>query len=265
MKVTYLNHSGFFLEWQDCCWLFDYYRGKIPKPDRDKPLFVFCSHSHGDHFNPAVFGLVEGYSRVTYVFANQVRQACRKLERNPEGINLSPAQWEDLGIGGDRELPHRVKVPPVIFLQNRTDRELPDGKGDVIRIHTLQSTDCGCGFFLSYKGKGVYHAGDLHWWTWPGESEAENRKMEADYKKEMEYLAGKQVDLLFSPLDPRQEEDYGLGLTYLLGQTGAKYVFPMHFWGDFSVIDRYLQEYKVPESVKICRIRKDGEDWEIPE
>lgn len=52
MKVTYLNHSGFLLEWEDCFWIFDYYRGALPQLSPQKPVFVFCSHSHGDHFNP---------------------------------------------------------------------------------------------------------------------------------------------------------------------------------------------------------------------
>lgn len=301
MKVTYLNHSGFLLEWPRCYWIFDYYRGQIPKLEEDKPLFVFCSHSHGDHFNPAVFGLASLYPQATYIFANQTRQACRKLERNPEGIKLSGKVWEQLKPGagqnrpeemrsgaesnrenvrkqpeGDRYNtqswaennrihPGRTPVPPVIFLPNRTDTELEDGQGGRIRIHTLQSTDCGCGFFLDYEGWTVYHAGDLHWWTWPGESETENRKMTADYKKEMEYLSGRRIDLVFTPLDPRQEGDYGLGMAYLLGQVQAKHVFPMHFWGDFAVTDRYPEEYTVPEHTVFHRIREDGQSWEISE
>ncbi len=47
-KVTYIFHSGFFVEWEDCCFLFDYYKGELPQP-KEKPLIVFSSHSHGDH------------------------------------------------------------------------------------------------------------------------------------------------------------------------------------------------------------------------
>ena len=56
MKVTYLYHSGFLVEWENCCFLFDYIRGDLPQQAMQKTFFVFCSHSHGDHFTPT-FGL----------------------------------------------------------------------------------------------------------------------------------------------------------------------------------------------------------------
>ena len=55
MKVTYLYHSGFLVEWENCCFLFDYIRGDLPQQAMQKPFFVFCSHSHGDHFTPEIF------------------------------------------------------------------------------------------------------------------------------------------------------------------------------------------------------------------
>ena len=53
MKVTFIQHSCYFVELSSCCLLFDYYEGSVP--ETDKPLYVFASHSHGDHFSPAVF------------------------------------------------------------------------------------------------------------------------------------------------------------------------------------------------------------------
>ena len=47
MKVTYIGHSGFLLEWKDCFWLFDYYEGNIPIPSVPKPLYVFSSQPWG--------------------------------------------------------------------------------------------------------------------------------------------------------------------------------------------------------------------------
>ena len=51
-----------------------------------------------------------------------------------------------------------------------------------------------------------------------------------------------QIDVAFAPLDPRQEEWYRLGMDYFLGQIDVQTVFPMHFWGDYSVITRYQEE-----------------------
>ena len=51
MRVTYLSHSGFVVEMDDACFLFDYYTGEIPDIDRDKQLFVFVLYSSGGNQN----------------------------------------------------------------------------------------------------------------------------------------------------------------------------------------------------------------------
>lgn len=259
MRITYLNHSGFLLEWDRCYWLFDYYKGEIPKLDGKKELFVFCSHSHGDHFNPEVFELAEKYPRVTYAFANEVRQAYKKL-RHREGRELPEVRF--LHTGSDVELEVQREDSPACCEAGAASGE---GPGDKIRIHTLHSTDCGGAFVLNYEGKTVYHAGDLHWWTWPGESEAENRKMAADYRKELEYLKGRRIDLAFTPLDPRQEQDYALGMNYFLQNAEVRHVFPMHFWNDFSIMEKYQRENQVPEGTVFHSISRDGQSWELKE
>ena len=242
MRVTYLNHSGFLLEWEKCCWLFDYYRGEIPELKKEKPLFVFCSHSHSDHYNPAVFELSERYRDVTYVFSNQVRALYRRTK-----------------------IQTGKKLPEVLFVYGDTDVELPDRRGGLIRMHILPSTDCGCAFFLEYGGRTVYHAGDLHWWIWPGEPEEDNRRMTGSYRKYMSYLENRKIDLAFTPLDPRQEEYYDKGINYLLEKAQVGNVFPMHFWDDFSVTERYLNENRVPEHTVFYRITEDGQYFELSE
>lgn len=301
MKITYINHSGFLLEWEHCYWLFDYYQGEIPRMNPEKMIFVFSSHSHSDHFNPQAFALARVYPRMTYVFSNEIRRAVKKLRRNSQGIRMTEEQLRTI-CGGDTVAAVReetiisaaettamdqevavqaaeaavrvhegaaqvseiiVPIPEITFLQSGTDTEMEDGGGGSFRVHTLFSTDCGCGFVLSYEGKIIYHAGDLHWWTWPGESETENRDMAGRYKKQIEYLAGRQVDLAFTPLDPRQEQDYGLGLSYLLKTVCVRNVFPMHFWNDFSIQEKYLSEYSLPEHTKFYKISRDGQSWTV--
>ena len=57
MKITYAHHSGFLVELSDCCLIFDYFeKGLTHLPD--KPVLVFASHAHHDHYDPAVFALV---------------------------------------------------------------------------------------------------------------------------------------------------------------------------------------------------------------
>lgn len=222
MKITYLNHSGFLLEWSKCYWLFDYYKGEIPVLDAEKDIFVFCSHSHHDHFNPEIFNLLKNYSKVTYIFSDEMKEACDKLE-----------------------------VPEIHFLQDHTDTEIQG-----LKIHTLKSTDMGCAFVVEYDGHTVYHAGDLHWWYWDGEDPDWNAQMTEDYKKEIEYLKGRTLDIAFTPLDPRQGKEYALGMNYLLNTAEVKHVFPMHCWDDISIIDKYLQEYELPKTTKLYHLKE---------
>lgn len=56
MQVTFLAHSGFFVELDTVCLLFDWWKGELP-PLPAKPLVCFASHAHSDHFSPRIFAL----------------------------------------------------------------------------------------------------------------------------------------------------------------------------------------------------------------
>ena len=58
MQITHIFHSGFFVETEQADFLFDWWKGTLPaRTDHRKPFYVLVSHSHGDHFNPDIFGL----------------------------------------------------------------------------------------------------------------------------------------------------------------------------------------------------------------
>ena len=59
MKITYINYSGFLVETEDCYYVFDYYKGEMPRLDKSKEVVVFCSHFHQDHFNPKIFEILD--------------------------------------------------------------------------------------------------------------------------------------------------------------------------------------------------------------
>lgn len=238
MKVTYLNHSGFLLEWTHSYWIFDYFKGTIPPLDPQKDIFVFCSHSHGDHFNPLIFKLLKDYPAVTYIFSAEIRTSFEKLEIHSE-------------------------QQTIYFLEDRTDISLLTSSNESIQIHTLKSTDLGCAFFILFNGRTIYHAGDLHWWHWEGEPDDWNDQITKDYKNEMHFLNGKSIDLAFNLLDPRQKQDYALGMNYFLKNTHTKHVFPMHFWNDFSIISCYLKEHFVHGETTFYAIAQDGQTFEI--
>ena len=63
--------------------------------------------------------------------------------------------------------------------------------------------------------------------------------MSQAYHRQLELMAGIKIDVAFVPLDPRQENDFYLGLDDFMQSVGAEVVFPMHFWGDFQTIQRF--------------------------
>lgn len=243
MKITYIGHSGFLVEWETCCWLFDYYKGEIPEMDPEKKIFVFASHSHHDHFNPEIFKLADRYPDVEYVLSSDIRtteRECRKL-----------------GIA-DGILEKTVSVKPTM------EYELQDKDGSGIALETLRSTDAGVAFLLRYQGKTIYHAGDLNLWVWRGETKQYNNHMTAMFDQEMEHLKDVQIDVAFVPLDPRQEDWYYMGLEKLMETARIRYVFPMHFWENPAIIQKFKQERMVKDNdTAVVDIFRDGQDWEI--
>ena len=100
----------------------------------------------------------------------------------------------------------------------------------------------GVAFLVKTEGKTIYHAGDLHWWDWPGEPEEDNKMMEQLYKAEMEYLKAEKIDCAFVVLDPRQEESGSLGMEYFIKNVGAHFIFPMHCWEQYDIIEKYKKD-----------------------
>lgn len=209
MNITFVYHSCFLVELETCSLLFDWYGGALPELDRSKPLYVFNSHHHGDHYSPEIFSL--GMENTWYILGSCIR--------------LSAKRKAALGIQED----HVVRLGG-----GRT------WSGHGVQVTTLHSTDAGVAFLVEAEGKTLYHAGDLQWWHWEGEPAQWNRDMERDFKGEMAKLRGRTIDAAFLVLDPRQEEAYWWGFDWTMGQAEIRAAFPMHSWEEFWVSKKLL-------------------------
>ncbi len=83
--------------------------------------------------------------------------------------------------------------------------------------------------------KVIYHAGDLNWWHWNGENDKFNKGIAGMYKKEIDKMKDSVIDVAFVPVDPRLEENYILGLDYIMKTIKVKKAFPMHFWKKYDI------------------------------
>lgn len=237
MKVTYLGHSGFLMEWENIYCLFDYHTGTIPRLDPDKPLYVFVSHAHGDHYNRIVWELRKKYSPVYYIVSKDVP--------------LSAMSKTHLGLTeADEKKITRVKADASYRLPQE------------VVVKTLCSTDAGVAFLVNYAGQTVFHAGDLNLWLWREEAPGNNADMQRRFHAEMEKLQDVSMDAAFFPLDPRQEEDCGKGLEIFNRTAAVKALFPMHFWEQYGIIEEYVDGHP-RESDNIMKIHHALQEFEI--
>ncbi|MBP3685005.1 MAG: MBL fold metallo-hydrolase [Oscillospiraceae bacterium] len=205
MTVTYLNHSGFFVELDTVCLLFDYWRGHLPEPVPGKALLAFASHSHHDHYNEEIFAYAARWQQAKVVLGNDIRLSARRKEA------LGITNDDFLRLGPDR------------------DETVLDA-----RIRTLRSTDSGVAFLVTADGRTVYHAGDLNWWVWDGEPEADNAAMTEAFLSEIQKLAGIPIDLAFLTLDARQGPNAPKGFDHCMQTLDIKQAVPMHSFGTYT-------------------------------
>ncbi len=233
VKIDYLGHSGFLAETEHVLLMFDDYRGDLSvvrgKPE-DKPLFVFVSHAHADHFDPQIFSLMDRKGGVRYILPFDLR-----------GDPAVPQACDAVYMDADRTY-------------------TVEGLGIVT---TLLSTDEGVAYLIKTADCTLFHAGDLHWWDWPGEDPAWLKDQESLYCREIGKLAGIPIDIGFVVLDDRLEQNYARGLEYYMNTTDTRYILPMHFWKDRSVIERFKTSHADPAGNTVLLDTAEETHWEL--
>ena len=210
LKVQYIYHSCFLVETENTILIFDYFKGRLPDLDDRKKIYVFASHKHNDHLSFDIFRWSEKYRNITYILSKDIKMNENYMNR--------------------KEIP--VQIRSQIYYIGKEETSL----FDKVKVETLTSTDEGVAFLVTVDGKSIYHAGDLNWWSWIGETEEEAIDRERRFIREMEKIQGRSFDIAFVPLDPRQEERFFWGFDYFMRVTETKIAFPMHCWGDYSII-----------------------------
>ena len=215
MKITHIFHSGFLAELEKSILLFDWYTGPLPDLSPDKTLFVFCSHSHGDHYSPKIWELQKKHADVIYILDEGIADAARHPEAmivyvSPHKVyriwpdrTVSVSPWDiDLRDSADTSARNKDSGNTSALKKDYADTSaLNDKAGQksghtdsspqepVITIRTLISTDMGVAFYVETEGKRIYHAGDLNVWFWNDEPMEDNIASEKKCREEMRLLA----------------------------------------------------------------------------
>lgn len=226
MKYTFLGHSAFLVESEAYLMLFDSTTGSVPLPSDTKPLFVFASHRHADHYDPSIFSLAERRGHTVFFLSSDIP-------------------------------PTNVPFPYTINKVGPYEENIVEG----VVVKTLKSTDEGVAFVVEVEGKSIYFAGDLNHWHWQGESEAYNEAMAEAYHKELELLPS-HLDCAFIPVDPRLGDFYSLGAKDLVSRVAVDTLVPMHFWGDYSVCSKLKKEL-AESGVNVVLLEAVPQTWRI--
>jgi len=206
MVITYIYHSCFLIETDSAAMIFDYFRddGYVEKiiPGLKKPLYVFSSHFHGDHFNPAIFKWRDLAPGINYILSKDI------LEENKAAENDG-------------------------FYMEKNDI----WKDENIFVKSYGSTDAGISFYVEVDGFKIFHAGDLNNWHWVDEAEEEESKgYEEAYYKELTDITGeiKRLDIAMFPVDKRLGTDYYKGAREFIEKIETDLFIPMHFGDDYA-------------------------------
>jgi L-ascorbate metabolism protein UlaG (beta-lactamase superfamily) len=207
MKITYIYHSCFALEFNEFNAIIDYYEDTAKSQEngyihsyllrQPQKLYVLSSHSHADHFNSEVLNWKLQKSNIQYIFSKDI-------------LDAGLANKED-----------------ALYLD-----KLDSYKDEYFNIKAYGSTDIGISFLIQTSKKKIFHAGDLNNWHWDEECSVEEaQEYENNYLIELELLAKDltHLNLVFFPIDPRLGKDYMKGAEQFINRIPTDILAPMHF------------------------------------
>ena len=247
MNVLFIHHSCFVVELDTKVLVFDYFNGdrvngyhfggKLPIYDADTTMYFFASHKQQDQFDMDIYRFAERYENIHYIISKDAKLSPNFLKKH----GIDPAIREK-----------------ITYVTHGEDYLVDD-----VKLHTYLSTDAGVAFAVEADGKHIYHAGDLNNWKWEGAGDLINGKIERVYKHQINSMSDIYFDAAFVVLDPRLAQHKFKGFDYFLKNVSAKYVFPMHCWQEFGVIDEYLSRIANPTFTgRIMRITQENQYFE---
>ena len=97
---------------------------------KDKPIYVFSSHFHEDHFNSAIFEWRKQHDKITYILSKDIYKHRRAQSEDADVWLAKGGTWSD----------------------------------GTVSVWALGSTDSGVSWIVETEGKRIFHAGDLNNW-----------------------------------------------------------------------------------------------------
>ncbi len=222
VRIWYLGHSAWLAETAGYRLLFDYGRLPLRPADgtldqgvfnlsayQDRPLYIFSSHQHADHFDIDLMRQAALYPGTTMILGRTGRM---------------PAPIKDLA--------------GTHLAEPRGTMQLP-----LFSIWASRSTDSGVSFLAAGPDRVYYHGGDLAVWDDTNAYRKDFRR-ETDWLADKLTAAGRPLDIAFIPVstsDGYQETALLDGVVYMAERLRPKHIFPMHAHG-FEMLYRNFAE-----------------------
>ena len=241
MKVTYLEHSGFVIEDGKRAYVFDYWKDPAGVVDtlvaQGYELHIFISHVHGDHYVKSIFKYLPYIHSVWYhedvpalrdAFKEVQEIAGAKLDTEKARLVLERINNEcptDDQTLSEESLTEEL-VQQVFSLHSMKVGDTVES--DNLTVTMFGSTDEGGSFLVDTGVHRIFHAGDLNWWHWSGDTPENIAEAKALKEKEFAPLQGLSVDIMMFPVDARLEVSREWGALEVLGMMNTKLFIPMH-------------------------------------
>ena len=255
MKVTYLEHSGFVIEEGKRAYVFDYWKDPASVVDilvtQGYELHVFVSHIHHDHYVKSIFKYLPYIHSVWYhedvpalrdIFKELQEIAGAKLDTEKACLVLERINNEcptDDQTLSEESLTEEL-VQQVFSLHSMAVGDTLEADG--LTVTMFGSTDAGGSFLVDTGTHRIFHAGDLNWWHWSGDTPENIAEAKALKEKEFAPLLGLSVDIMMFPVDARLEVAREWGALEVLGLMNTKLFIPMHANGPVWVPSEKFRE-----------------------
>lgn len=231
IQIKYIYHSCYSIETEDYLFIIDYFKGKLPKPNKNKKTIFISTHSHSDHFSKKIFEYGD-FENNLYILSSDIKE----LYKNDNIIYLdNPKNSNNVDIDTMKIFRGKENV---IFINKDKDFSYDD-----IDFYSYGSTDKGISILVDLPYLTFFHAGDLNNWIWPEDTKEEKIQMEKDFRKEVDKIQVDQLDIAFFPIDPRLKENYDKGVTYFLDKVTPEILFPMHLWDNLEFSKKFKDDY----------------------
>ena len=246
MRLTYIFHSGFVLESEKSILIFDYWmdpgNGMESVLQSKKPLYVFSSHFHEDHFTREIFEWRKRRENVTFILSKDILRHRRATKEDADVWMGKGASWSD----------------------------------ELLSVKALGSTDSGVSWIVDTEGKRIFHAGDLNNWyarflpeAVPGQT-IYSEEFEEDIDPivhEKQYLGELKdirkvadgFDIVMFPVDGRIGNGYTLGGRQFIERFKVGLFVPMHFVASGFESAWRMKEFTDEKNIPFWRIDKEGE------